>query len=355
MPNHAGLRRVSIAALLAVCACAAVGTALAAGPGRGADKKQQLAELLKHEGAVAQVVRGPGRVAGHGLVVGEDWLTVGGLAGRGETVEFWARPRSSMPARGRQITLGWGASSLRFRTALERSKWSHVAVSWNDASIRLDLDGQTVESHGLGEPSGAGEPHRLSLGRNVLTSAPRWVALYNRSIDVRSVVRHYRAGLPLLVPPAAPPADRGGRVVAHAAAVPANTVLPAITGTAKDGQTLTSTTGTWTGSPTSYARQWLRCDTAGANCTNISGATSTTYVLTATDVGTTIRVRVTATNGSGSANVNSAQTATVVAAAPVVSAVPTISGTAKDGQTLTSTTGTWSGTPTITYARQWNR
>jgi fibronectin type 3 domain-containing protein len=241
------------------------------------------------------------------------------------------------------------------RTALVPGEWSHVAVSWDEAAIRLDLDGQTVESHGLGEPSGAGKPHRLSLGRRVLTSAPRWVALYNRSIDVRSVVRHYRAGRSRLEPPAAPPAGRRGRVVAHAAAVPSNTVLPAITGTAKDGQTLTSTTGTWSGSPTSYARQWLRCDTAGANCVNISGATATTYVLTATDVGSTVRVKVTATNGSGSANVNSAQTATVVAAAPVVSAVPTISGTAKDGQTLTSTTGTWSGTPTITYARQWNR
>jgi hypothetical protein len=304
---------------------------------------------------VAQLVRGPGSVSGRELVVGADWLSVGDPASEGETVEFWAHPRRGVRDRGRRITLGWGVSSLRFRTALAPEKWSHVSVSWDETRVRLDLDGQTIESYGLGEPSGVAAPHRLSVGRGALTSAPRWVAIYNSSIDVRSVVRHYRAALPLMRPVADPPASRSGRVVAHAAAVPANTVLPAITGTAKDGQTLTSTTGTWSGSPTSYARQWLRCDTAGANCTNISGATSTTYVLTATDVGKTIRVKVTATNGSGSANVNSAQTATVVAAAPVVSAVPAISGTAKDGQTLTSTTGTWSGTPTITYARQWNR
>jgi fibronectin type 3 domain-containing protein len=282
-------------------------------------------------------------------------LTVGDPASEGETVEFWAHPRRGVRDRDRRITLGWGGSSLRFRTGLAPEEWSHISVSWDEARVRLDLDGQTIESYGLGEPSGVAEPHRLSVGRDALTSAPRWVALYNSSIDVRSVVRHYRAALPLMRPVADPPANRGGRVIAHAAAVPANTVLPAISGTAKDGQTLTSTTGTWTGSPTSYVRQWVRCDTAGANCTNISGATSTTYVLTATDVGQTIRVKITATNASGSANVNSAQTATVVAAAPVVSAVPAISGTAKDGQTLTSTTGTWSGTPTITYARQWNR
>jgi hypothetical protein len=352
MSRRFGLRRLSIAVLLIGGVVA--GTALAAVPGRG-DRQERLGQLLERDGAVAQLVRGPGRVSGRDLVVGMDWLSVGGLAGQGETVEFWARPRRGARASDRRIRLGWGGSSLGFRTPLTREKWSHVAVSWDEAGIRFDLDGQTVESYGLGEPSGVAEPHRLSVGRRALTGAPRWVALYNKSIDLRSVVRHYRAALPLLEPVAAPAAEGDGRVVAHAAAVPTNTVLPAITGTAKDGQTLTSTTGTWTGSPTSYARQWLRCDTAGANCTNISGATATTYVLTATDVGTTIRVKITATNASGSANVNSAQTVTVVAAAPVVSAVPTISGTAKDGQTLTSTTGTWSGTPTITYARQWNR
>ncbi|HEX8066223.1 MAG TPA: hypothetical protein VF520_06835 [Thermoleophilaceae bacterium] len=141
-----------------------------------------------------------------------------------------------------------------------------------------------------------------------------------------------------------------------AAAPPVNTSLPTIGGTATDGQTLTATTGTWTGTPTiTYARQWRRCDAAGASCADISGATGTTYVLTSADVGSTIRVVVTATNSAGSASATSAQTGTVSATPPVNTALPTISGTAQDGQTLTSTTGTWTGTPTITYARQWRR
>jgi hypothetical protein len=140
------------------------------------------------------------------------------------------------------------------------------------------------------------------------------------------------------------------------AAPPTNTTPPAITGTAKDGQTLTSTTGTWTGSATiTYTRTWKRCDNAVANCTTISGATGTTYVPTGSDVGSTIKVTVTATNSSGSATADSTATVLITGTAPANTALPTITGTTKDGQTLTSTTGTWTGSATITYARQWQR
>src|SRR5207249_11196318 len=80
------------------------------------------------------------------------------------------------------------------------------------------------------------------------------------------------------------------------------------------GATLTGTTGTWTGTaPINYALQWGRCDSAGNSCANISGATSTTYVTTTSDVTHTIRLNVTASNTAGSA------TATSAAAGPITS------------------------------------
>lgn len=140
-----------------------------------------------------------------------------------------------------------------------------------------------------------------------------------------------------------------------AMAAPVNTVLPKITGTAKDGQTLTSTTGTWTGTGITYGRVWQRCDTGGANCAAIAGATAVTYLVQPADVGMTIRVTVTATNSTGSASAQSAKTATVAALKPANTSVPSITGVAKEGRTLTGAVGSWTGTPTIAYARQWLR
>jgi hypothetical protein len=100
---------------------------------------------------------------------------------------------------------------------------------------------------------------------------------------------------------------------------PSNTASPTISGTPQQGQTLTAAPGSWSGTaPLSYAYQWKRCDTAGASCGAISGATSTAYLLTSADVGSTIRISVTARNSVGSATASSAATA-VVASPPVPS------------------------------------
>lgn len=96
---------------------------------------------------------------------------------------------------------------------------------------------------------------------------------------------------------------------------PANTSPPSISGTVQVGQTLTASTGAWSGTPTGYAYQWQRCDATGAACADLSAATASTYVVQSSDVGSTLRAVVTARNAGGSASASSAGTA-VVASAP---------------------------------------
>jgi Polysaccharide lyase len=152
---------------------------------------------------------------------------------------------------------------------------------------------------------------------------------------------------------------------------PKNLTPPSVSGVARVSNTFSSSTGTWQGKGLKYGYQWLRCDSAGASCGAISGATGSTKTLTTADVSYTLRVIVTATNRNGSAAATSAQTAVVAPAAtapppppppppstnvpPSNETLPTVSGTAQQGQTLTASTGSWSGTTPMTYSYTWQR
>jgi parallel beta-helix repeat protein len=136
---------------------------------------------------------------------------------------------------------------------------------------------------------------------------------------------------------------------------PVNTERPAISGNARHGQTLTGTQGVWTGAqPMTFAYQWRRCDVNGNSCADIAGATSLTYGLGSADTGGRIHIRVTATNADGSTAQRSWNSAVVVSP-PINAAVPSLSGIARVGETLSATSGTWVGTAPIAYAYQWRR
>lgn len=114
-------------------------------------------------------------------------------------------------------------------------------------------------------------------------------------------------------------------------APPYNTVLPVISGTTTEGQTLSTTDGTWLQSPTSYAYQWKR------NGVAIGGATSNTYVLVDADAGTTITATVTATNAGGSTDATSAGVGPITDADSYFSnVVLLLSGDGTDGATTTT-------------------
>ncbi|HEX3055556.1 MAG TPA: hypothetical protein VHP82_05390 [Gaiellaceae bacterium] len=94
-------------------------------------------------------------------------------------------------------------------------------------------------------------------------------------------------------------------------AAPKNTAPPTISGTPKVGQALTASPGSWSGNPTSFAYEWQDCNVDAAVCTNIAGATGTTYGVRLSDLGFRLRVVVTAKNDKGSATATSAPTAVV--------------------------------------------
>jgi hypothetical protein len=104
---------------------------------------------------------------------------------------------------------------------------------------------------------------------------------------------------------------------AVSAAPPVSTALPVISGELVVGQALSAGSGTWSGDePIAFEYQWQDCDASGGGCVAVSAATSTTYELTAADVGHTIRVQVMATNAAGQAAVESAASEVVSATWP---------------------------------------
>jgi len=113
---------------------------------------------------------------------------------------------------------------------------------------------------------------------------------------------------------------------------PKNTTEPSISGTPQQGKTLTANPGQWNGTtPMSFSYQWRRCDESGNNCGGISGANQKLYDVKATDVGHTLRVKVTAKNSAGSTTENSNATNVVTAASagtpkPAANGCPSGSG-----------------------------
>jgi hypothetical protein len=135
--------------------------------------------------------------------------------------------------------------------------------------------------------------------------------------------------------------DGGSGVVIvryFADSTPANTAVPTVSGTVRNGEILTGTQGTWTGYPApTFTFKWRRASSAAGAYSDIAGATSATYTLTDDDVGRYLKFEVTATNASGA--VSQASAATVQVADYPDGTVPTLSSatSTSDGFTFTIT------------------
>ena len=138
------------------------------------------------------------------------------------------------------------------------------------------------------------------------------------------------------------------------------TGVPTITGTAQVGEILTTdTTGIADAdglTNVSYSYQWIAND--GTSDADIAGATDSTYTLAVADEGKTIKVRVSFTDDAANAESLTSAATVAVAERPnsPATGVPTITGVAQVGKTLTADTSgiaDTDGLTNVSYSYQW--
>lgn len=130
--------------------------------------------------------------------------------------------------------------------------------------------------------------------------------------------------------------------------LPANTIVPAISGTAQVPNVLTCDGGSWTGSPT-ITFQWKR------GGVNIAGATTSTYALAVADVGANITCAVSATNTTGASPDNPKVSNAIgpITAQPALNALTMTAQTIAEGSaagTVVGTIGATTGGSTLSLA-----
>jgi serine protease AprX len=233
-----------------------------------------------------------------------------------------------------------GQQAVRVRTSVSPTggAWEHVAATWDGSMLRLYRDGVQIGSEPL---SGAlGEPTPVDL---TIADAVDGVAIFSRAL-LATEVRGHAAGCTSILgadsysyrvtaqdlgsslrvvvttTSGAQSAVSASSLTAPVAARPPSmTSPPSILGTSEEGQSLSAADGTWEGTePFEYGHQWQRCDVHGESCVDVEGAAAAGYTPVAADVGTKLRLAVTA-RGLGGEGVAYSQPSDVVGAIPVLS------------------------------------
>lgn len=137
---------------------------------------------------------------------------------------------------------------------------------------------------------------------------------------------------------------------------------PSVSGTPTVGAPLAAAVGSWSGNPVpTLAYQWLICSQNGAaatatkpptGCSEIKGATASSYTPAPGYVGSRLRFAVRASNSQGTSTRYSAASE-LVDGPPYFTSPPSISGRSQVGRTLSVRIGSVAGLPTLTFTHRW--
>jgi hypothetical protein len=140
---------------------------------------------------------------------------------------------------------------------------------------------------------------------------------------------------------------------------------PTISGGTSVGDTLTGDHGSFLPGAQTYKYNWRRCPPDGGdgagNCEGIVDGPDNTYVLQSGDVGFTIRLQVKAWTGPNGTGTKAVRTSnphgpiTGQGTGPTNTGLPTITGTATVGSTLTANDGSWESRFLVDFSWAWLR
>ena len=262
------------------------------------------------------------------------------------------------------------SSATAVATVNNKNTNKRVTISWdqsNAASYRVNY---TITNAGAangtfnqnGNSTASSASFIVTLGNVSGTVRANSVTVYSSSGQSGVSSTFTPGSAPQTSPVDTTSSNTGSGSITFTQPVPVNTAVPTISpgsGTA-GSTTFSSTTGTWTNSPTSFAYQWRYFDSDIGAYQNLPSANSSSYSPASNYVslyGSRLICRVVASNAGGDSSPADSSSVTVSAptvAAPSNTVAPAISpasGTA-GSTTYSCTTGSWSNSPT-SYAYQW--
>jgi hypothetical protein len=288
-----------------------------------------------------------------------------------------ARASGSVKARIRATNGTWGTaatlgSGIQSTDSLSADATGDVVASWaTGARAEIEAYDATAPVLTVHPPVSPSIPGPLAwsvtsfdLWSPVDATTAHWTFTLNSANDGSAVgesVTH-PSPTPGTATGTVSEADDGGNVGTQSASVtvppdpPHNTAIPVIdnASSAADLITLTSTPGSWSGTPTpGVVSVWQRCTTSSSCTTQQTGGS---FTLSAADVGSTIRILETATNGGGTQVATSLATPVV---APISTDTPQVlpaSGLA-DGDVVSASSpqSDWDGASGLTFDYRFQR